>query len=241
MAYSEQHADQSAQVLKQQQAASASHHGLAKLISSSSHKLLGNWPGVLWQGTSAAAAAQPSAKSGRLACAQVAAKQNKSCASCSAVWRGQAEREQQQAKQLEQQLRETQGSTQTLEQQASLIPAQRVGGCENPAAICSMGQHLLAQLRVHHLLTAVLVLCLPSAERHRISGIEGDCLTCSRSGEGSQCCLGLAERCLAVLRCLPPQPCLPDMICAPVTDGLAACEAACNCQAVVPAASAVNA
>ena len=103
----------------------------------SSHKFLDNWPGVLWQGTSAAA--QPSAKPGRLARALLAAKQNKSCASCSAVWRGQAEREQQQAKQLEQQLHETQGSTQTLEQQASLMPVPLAGGCNTQVAFSLFG------------------------------------------------------------------------------------------------------
>lgn len=66
-------------------------------------------------------------------------KASTTCASCSAVWRGQAEREQQQAKQLEQQLRETQGSTQTLEQQASVKPVSLVGGYRNPAGICSIG------------------------------------------------------------------------------------------------------
>ena len=69
----------------------------------------------------------------------LAAKQNKSCASCSAVWRGQAEREQQQAKQLEQQLRETQGSTQTLEQQASLMPVPLAGGCNTQVAFSLFG------------------------------------------------------------------------------------------------------
>ena len=65
--------------------------------------------------------------------------------SFSIVWRGQAEREQQQAKQLEQQLRETQGSTQTLEQQASLMHASHEGDKENPpvsAPIGSICQHI---------------------------------------------------------------------------------------------------
>ena len=134
--HSEQHADQPAHVLQQQQAALARQHVLAQPISSSSHILpldSGQW--CRDRGHLLLLSLLLSQAGWRLRWwLQITVNSEPSF---SAVWRGQAEREQQQAKQLEQQLRETQGSTQTLEQQASSMHASREGGWENPAGIQS--------------------------------------------------------------------------------------------------------